>query len=126
MGTKNNPGLYDCYEKADPDEPIFVLRANDKYAPTLVWLWASLAGLDGTKAAKVQEAQACATDMMRWAHDRGRPVVGIGQATLAGCMELIRAVNSAAHRLGADGTNQMTDIEALRMFMAETTFDPKV
>lgn len=25
MGSKNNPGKYDCYEAADPDEPMFIL-----------------------------------------------------------------------------------------------------
>ena len=25
MGTKNNPGRFDCYGNAEPDEPIFVL-----------------------------------------------------------------------------------------------------
>ena len=39
MGTKNNPGDYDCYAKAAEDEPIFTLRANDEFAPILVRLW---------------------------------------------------------------------------------------
>jgi hypothetical protein len=39
MGTKNNPGPYDCYGKADPDEPLFTLRAKDPIAPFLVELW---------------------------------------------------------------------------------------
>ena len=25
MGTKNNPGKFDCYANAKPDEPLFVL-----------------------------------------------------------------------------------------------------
>lgn len=29
MGTKNNPGKYDCYAKLEPDEPHFVLRGKD-------------------------------------------------------------------------------------------------
>ena len=36
MGTKNNPGDYDCYEMARPDEPIFTLKANDHIAPDVV------------------------------------------------------------------------------------------
>lgn len=39
MGTKNNPGQYDCYSKADPDEPIFVLRGSDPVASGLVRDW---------------------------------------------------------------------------------------
>ena len=42
MGTKNNPGKFDCYAKAGDDEPIFVLRANDPLAPALVELWAAI------------------------------------------------------------------------------------
>ena len=40
MGTKNNPGQFDCYGAAAPDEPIFILRATDISAPSLVVLWA--------------------------------------------------------------------------------------
>ena len=42
MGTKNNPGNYDCYEKAADDEPIFILRANDPLAPKLVRKWVAM------------------------------------------------------------------------------------
>ena len=124
MGTKNNPGLFDCYANADPNEPMFILLGRDKHAPTLVWLWASLRELDGEDAAKVTEARTCAANMMQWAHDHKRPVVGFGQATLAGVMELIRTINGAAHRLGDDPKNQWSDIEVIRMFLAETKFEP--
>jgi hypothetical protein len=40
MGTKNNPGTYDCYDKAEPDEPMFVLLARDPTASTFVRAWA--------------------------------------------------------------------------------------
>ena len=39
MGTKNNPGQFDCYSKADGDEPIFVLRGKDPVAANLVREW---------------------------------------------------------------------------------------
>ena len=42
MGTKNNPGKYDCYAKADPDEPVFTLRGKDVSAPYLVRMWAAV------------------------------------------------------------------------------------
>jgi hypothetical protein len=42
VGTKNDPGKYDCYEKAEPDEPMFVLLARDPLAPQLVRHWALL------------------------------------------------------------------------------------
>lgn len=38
MGTKNNPGTFDCYANAAPDEPMFVLLGRDKHAPLLVRL----------------------------------------------------------------------------------------
>lgn len=40
MGTKADPGKYDCYAKAEPHEPYFVLLARDPYAPVLVRKWA--------------------------------------------------------------------------------------
>ncbi len=102
MGTKNNPGLFDCYDAAHPDEPMFILLARDKHAPALVWLWAALRELDSEDAAKVAEARTCAANMVEWAHDHGRPVAGFGQATLAGVIELIRHVNSVARLLGEE------------------------
>ena len=42
MGTKANPGSYDCYGAADDDEPLFTLRARDPLAPVLVKLWVEL------------------------------------------------------------------------------------
>src|ERR1044072_2239185 len=65
LGTKNNPGKFDCYANADPDEPMFVLLGRDKHAPTLVWLWSTLRELDNEDPAKVQEARECCFDMMR-------------------------------------------------------------
>lgn len=125
MGTKNNPGAFDCYANAHPDEPMFILLGRDKHAPMLVWLWATLRELDSEDPVKVAEARQCVADMMTWAHDHDRPVVGFGQAVLAGVVDLIRAVNEAARRLGDSHTNQATSAELLRMFLAETTFEPK-
>ncbi len=42
MGTKNNPGKFDCYEKAEPDEPMFILLGRDKFAGHLTSIWAKL------------------------------------------------------------------------------------
>lgn len=41
MGTKKNPGEFDCYEKALPTEPMFHLLARDKSAPDLIEAWAA-------------------------------------------------------------------------------------
>lgn len=84
MGTKNNPGKYDCYAAAEPDEPIFVLLARDPLAPILVSIWSSLRYGDHEAAdvkfkalkaralfrrldaAKASEALDCAMDMFAW------------------------------------------------------------
>lgn len=66
MGTKNNPGKYDCYTKADPDEPLFVLRAKDPSAPSLVRLWASRQEMTEENSDKLREALDCADAMERW------------------------------------------------------------
>jgi hypothetical protein len=52
--------------KAQDDEPIFVLRAQDRLAPDLVRGWAAQAERAGCPAAKVQEARAVAEAMERW------------------------------------------------------------
>jgi hypothetical protein len=43
MGTKNNPGAYDCEAKAHPDEPKFTLLGRDPIAHHLVAIWSALA-----------------------------------------------------------------------------------
>jgi len=42
MGTKNNPGKFDCFAKAEPDEPVFVLLGRDPQAAHLVSIWSKL------------------------------------------------------------------------------------
>lgn len=77
MGTKNNPGNFDCYDKADADEPMFVLLARDPKAAKLVRTWAYSridTLLEGSKQIgdlhrdlnKVKEALACADAMDSW------------------------------------------------------------
>lgn len=67
MGTKNDPGNYDCYTKAADDEPIFVLRAKDPFAATLVRQWADMAEADMAQPPeKIAEARKCADDMCLW------------------------------------------------------------
>jgi len=52
--------------KAAPDEPVFVLRAQDKLASGLVRIWAGLAALDGTPPERVREALELAALMDAW------------------------------------------------------------
>lgn len=63
MGTKNNPGAFDCYANAKPDEPMFILLARDRHAPRLVRLWAEIRAAEGEDPAKVAEARTCAAAM---------------------------------------------------------------
>jgi len=72
MGTKNNPGEFDCYEEADPDEPMFVLLARDELAPEIVRLWAynysKKVGIDPKpeQNRKMNEAYSVADAMEKW------------------------------------------------------------
>lgn len=76
MGSKINPGKFDCYANALPDEPMFVLLARDPYAPLLVSLWADLREKeihDGTRPQSdfkmIDEAGECAESMKQWRRD---------------------------------------------------------
>jgi hypothetical protein len=66
MGSKNNPGKFDCYKAAHPDEPMFVLLGRDQDAPGLVRFWAAWREERGEDAAKVAEARQCADAMKEW------------------------------------------------------------
>ena len=87
MGCKNNPGKFDCYTNAEPDEPMFVLLGRDPVAPFLVSLWAKIRYGDAEAAFyvfqkmcktlipkydaapdvdKVAEATDCAMAMREW------------------------------------------------------------
>ncbi|MDH3233638.1 MAG: hypothetical protein OEQ29_08915 [Alphaproteobacteria bacterium] len=72
MGTKENPTPHDAYEKAEPDEPMFVLLARDPIAPALVRMWArarELAAREMRDMEKVREADECADRMEDWHND---------------------------------------------------------
>ncbi len=74
MGTKNNPGDFDCYANAEDDEPMFVLLARDKSAPSIVRRWAKRYLKKHTEAISVTErvmrkhaeALQCAKAMEAW------------------------------------------------------------
>jgi hypothetical protein len=119
MGSKASPGKFDCWHNAEPDEPLFVLLARDRHAPTLVWLWAVLRELDEEDTAKVKEARECAVAMIDWAVKHGRKVVGLGHSVLAGVLELIRGANQAVKEAG----NEMTTVEQVREFLAHCEFE---
>lgn len=123
MATKNNPGDYDCYTNAEPDEPMFVLLGRDRHAPTLVWLWSVLRELDQEDEKKVKDARDCVVNMVAWAHERGKKTVGLGQAVLAGVMDMIRQTNVAVTELDRKPGNEPTDHEFMRRLLSRTTFE---
>ena len=119
MGTKNNPGQFDCYQNAEPDEPMFVLLGRDKYAPTLVWLWSVLRELGSETPEKVKEARECAVAMMAWGQEHGKEVAGIGAAVLGGVFELIRCANCAVE----NAKNSPTNTDMVRKLLCLTKID---
>lgn len=75
MATKNNPGEFDCYENADPDEPMFVLLGRDPAAFCAVVLWIKLRiamGKNKPDDAKILEAKTCGQKMEDWAIKLGK------------------------------------------------------
>lgn len=72
MSTKNNPGTHDCYTRAAPDEPMFVLLGRDPMAAALVRAWALMRGQAGEKGVVIMNALKCADDMEKWARDAGK------------------------------------------------------
>jgi hypothetical protein len=72
MGTKNNPGKFDCYAAAEPDEPMFVLLGRDAHASVLVEEWAKARMQAGEDVTKVSDAFTCARDMRAWCESLGK------------------------------------------------------
>lgn len=66
MGTKRNPGKFDCIAAAEEDEPMFVLLGRDRQAPQLVEDWAATREILGEDPEKVREARECAKAMRVW------------------------------------------------------------
>jgi hypothetical protein len=85
MGTRANPGKYDCHAAAQPDEPIFVLLARDPAAPAAIEDWADLRAKmvrhgdrPETDWDMIGEARIVAQEMREWRRDNravsGAPV----------------------------------------------------
>lgn len=66
MGTKNNPGKFDCHANAHPDEAMFVLLGRDPMGGSLARLWAEARESICEDPAKVAEARQCAVTMDQW------------------------------------------------------------
>lgn len=70
MATKEQGDT--CYDRAAPDEPIFVLRAQDIIAPEIVREWAFRAKKAGVPKEKVDEARRLADQMEDWQIENDR------------------------------------------------------
>lgn len=54
------------FNKAAAEEPLFILRAQDMFAPSFVRIWAMAAEAAKVSPAKVAEARAIADLMEKW------------------------------------------------------------
>lgn len=56
-----------CLSRAEMDEPIFILRANDPIAPIVVRLWASISqSMEAHKKDKTTGAWLISHEMQAW------------------------------------------------------------
>ncbi len=78
MATKNKPGVYDCYSRAEPDEPMFVLLGRDPTAAAMVVAWACIHAMrKPDELDKTREALICARDMILWCKKVGKKPVSL-------------------------------------------------
>ena len=88
MGTKNDPGAFDCYANAAPDEPMFILLGRDPVASCVVEFWVLMrCAIDKHEPEKLEEARACATKMRMYVAD-------LGAANPEKSVDLARAVDA--------------------------------
>lgn len=124
MATKNQPGTYDCYANAAPDEPMFVLLGRDRAAPIAVMVWAAARaalrdrGAGDISDAQLAEAQACVAAMDAWARGLGKDPADARQVFydwIVGYADLIRAapVGPVDALSDADATGLLEGLAAL-------------
>lgn len=73
MSTKNNPGNFDCYANAKPDEEIFTLLERDDCSPVTIRFWCEqriLRGKNKPDDAQITEALECARRMQNGLYSR--------------------------------------------------------
>jgi len=58
------------YDKAAQDEPIFVLRAQDRLSYLIVRYWIMLAEEAGVNDKKLEEARRCEAAMREWSNQK--------------------------------------------------------
>lgn len=71
MRSDYNERIQDSANLIPEDEPVFLLRAQDMWAPAAVDNWADLLALDGGDIATVKQAKECAKEMRKWQKKHG-------------------------------------------------------
>ncbi len=66
MGTKTDPGFFNCYGEAAADEPLFTLLARDPDAPLVVEIWARVREARTGPTDRTREALDVAMRMRQW------------------------------------------------------------
>lgn len=88
MGTKKNPGKFDCYKEAADDEPLFIIRGSDSTAGALIVLWRALKkqlredGKSTISNDRLEEALALRDEMDAYARSRGKSMVDVRDAMI--------------------------------------------
>lgn len=88
MGTKNNPGAYDCYANAEPDEPMFVLLARDETAEFFVKAWVAIRCGDVFTAKTMMEN---ASFLREWVGGEPKEITDQKMVEAEQCAEAMRA-----------------------------------
>lgn len=82
MSTKLNPGAFDCYANARPNEEMFILLGRDRSAAALVRLWAMVRIRQGDDTAQIKEALDCADRLERECRERwGKDPLSVNEVT---------------------------------------------
>jgi len=66
MATKTEELADGCLSKVAEDEPVFVLRANDRLAPLVVMDWIAKAEMMGVPKEKIEGANDLLIKMWEW------------------------------------------------------------
>ena len=112
MSTKNNPGLFDAYAAAHPDEPIFVLLGRDPQAADLVRLWAiGRDFLEGADDPQIEAAYECAAAMRAWCtrHAKESPVDALTLLPFEALASELRRRGAIVTTAGSDDDDEFGD-----------------
>lgn len=68
-----------CFNRAEAEEPVFVLRANDPFAPMTIRHWATMA-TGSHETWKIDEARKIADAMEEWRKEKTLPEKALPKA----------------------------------------------